>query len=40
MKAFQSSKRGGFMKLKILNDAELEVTSSAKIIFEGTINVE
>ncbi len=40
MKAFQSSKRGGFMELKILNDAELEVTSNAKIIFEGTINVE
>lgn len=40
MKAFQSSKRGGFMKLKILNDTELEVISNAKIIFEGTMNIE
>lgn len=39
MKAFQSSKRGGFMKLKILNEIELEVTSNAKIIFEGTMNI-
>lgn len=39
MKAFQSSKRGGFMSLKILNDNELEVISNAKIIFEGKINI-
>jgi hypothetical protein len=28
------------MKLKILNDTELEVISNAKIIFEGTMNIQ
>ena len=40
MLAYQSSKRGGFMQLKIISDNVLEVTSNAKIIFEGKINVE
>ncbi len=40
MIAFQSSKRGGFMKLQILSDTELVVTSNAKIIFEGKMNIE
>jgi PhzF family phenazine biosynthesis protein len=40
MIAFQSSKRGGFLKLKILNDTELEVVSNAKIILEGTIKIK
>lgn len=40
MVAFQTSKRGGFMKLKILNETELEVVSNAKIIFEGIMNIK
>lgn len=38
MNAYQSSSRGGYMKLKIMSDTELEVVSNAKIIFEGKIN--
>ncbi|MFT7352880.1 MAG: putative PhzF superfamily epimerase YddE/YHI9 [Flavobacterium sp.] len=38
--AFQLSKRGGFMQLKILSETELEVTSEAKIVFEGILNLE
>ena len=38
--AFQLSKRGGFMHLKILNETELEVTSQAKIVFEGILNLD
>jgi PhzF family phenazine biosynthesis protein len=40
MVAYQASKRGGFMRLKIISDTVLEVTSNAKIIFEGKINIE
>lgn len=40
MVAFQASKRGGSMQLKIINDKELEVISNAKIIVEGNLNLE
>lgn len=39
MNAYQTSTRGGFMRLKILNSTELEVTSNAKIVFEGMIHL-
>jgi PhzF family phenazine biosynthesis protein len=39
MSAFQASKRGGFMNLKILSETELEVTSSAQIVFEGILHI-
>jgi PhzF family phenazine biosynthesis protein len=39
MSAFQASKRGGFMNLKVLSDSELEVRSNARIIFEGKIEI-
>ncbi|MEO7046525.1 MAG: PhzF family phenazine biosynthesis isomerase, partial [Ferruginibacter sp.] len=39
MLAYQASKRGGFMQLKIISDTELEVISNAKIIFEGKTNI-
>lgn len=35
MLAYQTSERGGFMRLKIISDTTLEVISNAKIIFEG-----
>lgn len=35
--AFQCSKRGGFMKLKITGPSEIEVTSNAMIVFEGSL---
>ena len=40
MVAFQASKRGGSMQLKIVNDKELEVVSNAKIFVEGNLNLE
>ncbi|MFD2909107.1 PhzF family phenazine biosynthesis protein [Flavobacterium ardleyense] len=40
MVAFQASKRGGSMQLKIVNDKELEVISNAKIMVEGILNLE
>jgi hypothetical protein len=40
MLAYQASKRGGFMRLKIVSNTELEVVSNAKIIFEGKMNIE
>lgn len=39
MSAYQASTRGGFMKLKILNDTELEVRSNAQIVFEGFMTI-
>ncbi|NOT93877.1 PhzF family phenazine biosynthesis protein [Ferruginibacter sp.] len=39
MMAYQSSKRGGFLKLKILSETELEVVSNAKIVVEGTMSI-
>lgn len=39
MSAFQLSRRGGFLKLKIINDTELEVRSNARIVFEGEFNI-
>lgn len=39
MSAYQLSKRGGFLNLKILNDEQLEVKSNAQIIFEGILNI-
>jgi PhzF family phenazine biosynthesis protein len=39
MSAYQVSKRGGFMFLKILSDSELEVRSNAKIIFDGMLEI-
>lgn len=39
MSAFQVSNRGGFLKLKIINDTELEVRSNARIVFEGEMKL-
>ena len=39
MSAFQLSNRGGFLKLKIINDTELEVRSNARIVFEGEMKL-
>ena len=38
MQAYQLSKRGGAMKLKIMNDHQLEVISNAHIVLEGRFN--
>ena len=35
MKAFQLSKRGGFMDLRIIGDSQLEVKSQAVIVLQG-----
>ncbi|MFH7010708.1 PhzF family phenazine biosynthesis protein [Flavobacterium sp. FlaQc-52] len=40
MRAYQTSKRGGFMQLKICSNTELEVISNAKIIVEGKLNID
>jgi len=39
MTAFQLSKRGGFLKLIIISDTQLEVKSSARIVFEGEMKL-
>lgn len=39
MKAYQSSKRGGYMELSIVSDNQLKVRSNAQIILEGTIQI-
>jgi PhzF family phenazine biosynthesis protein len=39
MSAYQASKRGGYMNLKIISDHELQVTSNAQIVFEGALTV-
>lgn len=39
MKAYQVSKRGGYMHLKVTGDHELEVVSQAYIVLEGNINI-
>jgi PhzF family phenazine biosynthesis protein len=39
MSAWQSSKRGGYLNLKIVSDTELEVRSNAQIVFEGTMDL-
>jgi PhzF family phenazine biosynthesis protein len=39
MSAFQLSKRGGFLYLKVLDETNLEVRSNAQIILEGVLNV-
>jgi PhzF family phenazine biosynthesis protein len=39
MVAYQASRRGGFMKLRITSDTELEVVSNAVVVFEGTMNI-
>ena len=39
MSAFQLSSRGGFLKLKIINNTELEVRSNARIVFEGEMKL-
>ncbi|MDP9046762.1 MAG: PhzF family phenazine biosynthesis protein, partial [Bacteroidota bacterium] len=36
-KAYQCSKRGGYLNLKILGENLLEVVSEAKIVFEGNM---
>jgi len=38
LSAYQLSKRGGYLKLKILDDNSLEVISNAKITIEGELN--
>lgn len=40
MSAYQLSKRGGFLNLKILDAERLEVSSNAQIVFEGMLNIE
>lgn len=40
MNAFQLSKRGGNLKLKILDDESLEVTCNAKIVIEGELSYQ
>lgn len=39
MSAYQLSRRGGFLNLKIADANKLEVRSQAKIVFEGTLEV-
>ncbi|GAA0890744.1 PhzF family phenazine biosynthesis protein [Fulvivirga kasyanovii] len=39
MKAYQVSKRGGYLQLKITSDTELEVISQAHVVLEGTMHV-
>ncbi len=39
MAAYQLSKRGGFLNLKIINQNNLEVRSNAQIVFEGIMNI-
>ncbi len=39
MNAFQASQRGGFMKLRILSETDLEVVSKACLVFEGKISL-
>jgi predicted PhzF superfamily epimerase YddE/YHI9 len=39
MSAFQLSARGGFLKLNLISDKELEVRSNAQIVFEGEMNL-
>ena len=39
MSAFQLSNRGGFLKLNIISDTELEVRSTARIVFEGEMKL-
>lgn len=39
MVAYQSSKRGGFMHLQILNEKELQVTGKAVMMLEGIMTV-
>ena len=39
MLAYQASKRGGFMRLKIIGDSKLEVRSSAYIVLEGMLEI-
>ncbi len=39
MTAFQLSKRGGYLKLTIINDVTLEVKSSAKIVLKGKLKI-
>jgi len=40
LKAYQLSKRGGYLKLKILENNLLEVISNAKIVIEGELYTE
>ncbi len=37
LSAFQISSRGGYLKIKILNDKEIEVSSQARIVLEGEL---
>jgi PhzF family phenazine biosynthesis protein len=39
MKAYQASKRGGHLDLRIINKTTLEVTSRAVIVFSGGLNI-
>lgn len=39
MSAYQLSDRGGFLKLNLISDKELEVRSNAQIVFEGEMNL-
>jgi len=40
MNAYQLSKRGGYLKLKILDDDSLEVICNAKIVIEGELSYQ
>ncbi len=39
MKAWQASKRGGYLQLKIMNESTLQVTSRAVIVFSAVLNL-
>lgn len=39
LSAYQCSKRGGYLKLVVLSETELEVTSAAHIVLEGEMNL-
>jgi len=39
MTAYQLSKRGGFLHMKVVDDKTLEVCSNAQIVFEGLMNL-
>ncbi len=40
LSAYQLSKRGGYFKLRILNNNSLEVISNAKIVIEGELSTD
>jgi len=39
MIAYQLSKRGGFLKLKILDEKRLVIHNQAQFVYEGLMNI-